>query len=130
MASREAEYKPQPECPHCGEIHLGHSMTVHTSKRMKPCEICGEQTLYCCSDCQIERRETVHVCIKSGCRDAHEAKHPEHPKLPGDDVLVPGKIVGESYGDLRVQIEASEGPVVLSLERQTVQRIERKKAGK
>ena len=40
----------------------------------KVCHICGEQTLFACSDCQINFSATVYVCYKSECRDAHERK--------------------------------------------------------
>jgi len=80
--ARKLAYKPQKECPKCGELHYGQRFDDCPYEQLTPCEICGKQTLYACSDCQIERRETVHVCISSECRDAHEAKHPEHPKVP------------------------------------------------
>lgn len=37
---------------------------------------CGRQTLYACSNCQIDLRVTVYVCPTSACRDAHEKKCP------------------------------------------------------
>lgn len=52
-----------------------HCCTVCDAK--KKCHICGKQTLYACSDCQIDLGATVYVCSSSDCRDAHEKKCPE-----------------------------------------------------
>ena len=38
----------------------------------KVCHVCGTQTLYACSDCQINLNATVYVCGKNECRDTHE----------------------------------------------------------
>jgi hypothetical protein len=42
----------------------------------KKCHVCGQQTLYACSDCRIDFGVTVYVCNKKECRDAHEQKCP------------------------------------------------------
>lgn len=81
MAKRRSVCEPEPQkaCPHCGCIHLGQRFDDCPLLKAKPCSVCGKQTCYCCSDCQIERHETVFVCVDSACRDAHEKAHPEHP---------------------------------------------------
>jgi len=40
----------------------------------KVCHVCGEHTLFACSDCQINFKATVYVCTKQKCRDTHERK--------------------------------------------------------
>jgi len=40
----------------------------------KKCYICGEQTLYACSDCRIDFNVSIYVCKSSSCRDTHELK--------------------------------------------------------
>jgi hypothetical protein len=40
----------------------------------KVCHVCGEQTLWACSDCRINLGTTVYVCQKAKCRDEHEKK--------------------------------------------------------
>lgn len=40
----------------------------------KVCHVCGEQTLFACSDCRINFAATVYVCTKPACRDEHERK--------------------------------------------------------
>lgn len=77
---KEKESEPQKECPHCHSIHLGQTFDDCPLLHAKPCSICGKDTVYCCSDCMIERREKVFVCVDSQCRDAHEKQHPEHPQ--------------------------------------------------
>jgi hypothetical protein len=42
----------------------------------KKCHVCGQQTLFACSDCRIDLGVTVHVCNKKECIDAHEQKCP------------------------------------------------------
>lgn len=42
--------------------------------RQKRCHVCGDQTLFACSNCQINFAATVYVCAKSACRDEHERK--------------------------------------------------------
>lgn len=51
--------------------------------RKKKCHVCGEQTLFACSDCRINFQATVYVCAKDSCQDAHEQKCFSHrPALP------------------------------------------------
>lgn len=38
------------------------------------CHVCQDQTIYACSDCQIDFGITVYVCSKKECRDYHESK--------------------------------------------------------
>jgi len=40
--------------------------------RQKVCHVCGVQTLMACSDCRMNFKAVVYVCIKPACRDAHE----------------------------------------------------------
>jgi predicted RNA-binding Zn-ribbon protein involved in translation (DUF1610 family) len=36
------------------------------------CVICGELTMWACSDCRIDTQTDVWVCNNTGCRDKHE----------------------------------------------------------
>ena len=36
------------------------------------CIVCGELTVWACSDCAIDTGGTIHVCNKTKCRDEHE----------------------------------------------------------
>lgn len=38
----------------------------------KRCSVCSCPTPYACSDCQIDRKDTIRVCAKTSCMDAHE----------------------------------------------------------
>lgn len=60
------------DCPNCGGIHYG---SLKCSYIKTPCVICGEETIFACSDCAIESggNSAVHVCAKTECRDRHEA---------------------------------------------------------
>ena len=61
------------DCLNCGGIHYGsHTCPFNPAE---PCIICGDKTIYACSDCAINSGGTkaVHVCERSACRDAHEA---------------------------------------------------------
>ena len=40
----------------------------------KCCHVCGDQTLFASSDCQINFNATVYVCGKRACREEHERK--------------------------------------------------------
>ena len=71
-------------CPNCGGAHFGSNKCPFNPAQ--PCSICGELTVWACSDCQINTGKTVNVCNKSACRDAHEAAaecHAEAKKLRG-----------------------------------------------
>ena len=66
------EYKEQKRC-----------CSICDAKKI--CHVCGKQTLYACSDCQINFNATVYVCQSSKCRDAHEmrcygSRFPAHPQ--------------------------------------------------
>lgn len=56
-------------CPNCGGTHIGSNKCPFTKA---PCVICGDPTIMACSDCAIETGKSVHVCVKSKCRDTHE----------------------------------------------------------
>ena len=60
-------------CPRCGGTHYG---SVECPFKLTPCVVCGADTIMACSDCAIDSggKTSVHVCGKSECRDAHEAK--------------------------------------------------------
>ncbi len=61
------------DCPKCGGTHYGSHECPFT---LAPCVVCGDETIMACSDCAIDSggKTSVHVCRKSECRDAHEAK--------------------------------------------------------
>jgi hypothetical protein len=58
-------------CPNCGGDHWGHSECPFISA---PCVICGEATIFACSDCAIDSdgKKSVHVCGKRECREQHD----------------------------------------------------------
>jgi hypothetical protein len=41
--------------------------------RKGACSICGQETSFACSDCKMDRHETIYVCESADCRDQHEA---------------------------------------------------------
>lgn len=61
-------------CPNCGGTHYGSHKCPYTKA---PCVVCGDDTIDACADCAISSggKESVHVCEKSECRDAHEREH-------------------------------------------------------
>ncbi len=68
------------ECENCGGTHYRSYVCPYISA---PCVICGDATIYACSDCAINAggRGSVHVCRKSSCQDQHEATtHPCEPR--------------------------------------------------
>jgi hypothetical protein len=67
-------------CPNCGGTHFGSYECPFTSS---PCVICGQPTVYACSDCAIESggQASVHVCNRTPCLDEHERLNPQHPKM-------------------------------------------------
>lgn len=44
-----------------------------------PCTHCAARTVYLCSDCMIEKRQMVYICLKTPCYEAHQKANPEHP---------------------------------------------------
>lgn len=60
-------------CPNCGGTHYGSNKCPYINA---PCVVCGEPTIYACSDCCINSggKAGVHVCAKTACQDEHEAK--------------------------------------------------------
>lgn len=83
------------ECPKCGGTHIGGRTGHCPYDDLRPCVICGNKTAYACSDCKIETRNTVSVCHKTECRDAHEVA--VHPPATGDAL--------EPDADVRRQIQ-------------------------
>lgn len=85
-------------CSRCGGTHFGSHECPYT---LAPCMICGEQTIWACSDCAIETSKRVHICQKTSCRDEHERRNPQHPQTctesstAGAGELTGGKIVGD-----------------------------------
>jgi hypothetical protein len=67
------------DCPQCGGTHIGSFTCPFTSS---PCVVCGDATVMACSDCAIESGKSVHVCVKSTCRDQHEAGHAVGEEAP------------------------------------------------
>jgi len=57
-------------CPHCDE-------TMHSAEECPytkgVCIICGDDTIWACSDCAVDTGKSVHVCKKTDCRDTHES---------------------------------------------------------
>lgn len=43
------------------------------------CVVCGDPTIYACSDCGIDSGgdKSVHVCTKRDCQNIHEKLHPD-----------------------------------------------------
>ncbi len=62
------------DCPICGGTHYGSHKCPYT---LAPCCVCGDDTIWACSDCGINSagKQSVHVCGKSECRDTHEQIH-------------------------------------------------------
>lgn len=58
-------------CPNCGGTHIPFGECPFIKS---PCVVCGDETIFACSDCGINSggKESVHVCGKSACRDQHE----------------------------------------------------------
>lgn len=85
---RKAKFVEQPPCGNCGGRHYG-SPRDYCPFTSAPCVVCGDATIYACSDCQIDTAKSVHVCGKVNCQRAHEKLHPERPRPPRD--LMPDK---------------------------------------
>lgn len=63
-------------CENCGGTHYGSVDCPYLEKNMgQPCVICAERTSYCCSDCAIDGKGKVYVCIDDDCRSRHEKQH-------------------------------------------------------
>jgi hypothetical protein len=61
------------DCPKCGGDHWGQHECPFI---LASCVVCGDQTIFACSDCAIEAggAASVHVCKKMECRDIHEVE--------------------------------------------------------
>ena len=97
-------------CPTCGGDHFGSSVCPYTPA---PCVICGDETIMACSDCAINSggRNRVHVCNKTGCRDAHERAHPPAPAVMlSDSAPVVFKRLSAFAKDVMMQMFVA-GPV-------------------
>jgi hypothetical protein len=71
---RRKEFQEQPKCPNCGGTHYA-SRAGYCPYTSAPCAVCGDKTIYACSDCQIDLRISVHVCSKNACQKKHEELH-------------------------------------------------------
>ena len=40
-----------------------------------PCSVCGDTTVWACSDCKLDTSVSVYVCDKGACQRAHERTH-------------------------------------------------------
>jgi hypothetical protein len=62
-------------CDKCGGTHYG---SLKRPYNLAPCVVCGDQTIYACSDCGIDSggKRSVHVCEKPTCLETHEKQHP------------------------------------------------------
>lgn len=71
------KYVEQPPCANCGGRHYG-DPPGYCPYISSPCVICGESTIYACSDCAIDNggKKSVHVCEKGECQRKHEKLHP------------------------------------------------------
>lgn len=79
MASeRKPKYQEPKPCANCGGQHFG-SPKGYCPYINAPCVVCGDQTIYACSDCAIDSggERSVHVCERAECQRTHEVKHPD-----------------------------------------------------
>lgn len=51
-------------------VELKRCCTVCDARKV--CHVCGEQTLWACSDCQINLKAAVYVCGRRECRERHD----------------------------------------------------------
>jgi hypothetical protein len=66
-------------CPICGGTHFGSNQCPFI---VAPCVVCGQMTIFACSDCAIDSggERSVHVCSRPECQREHEKLHPDaHP---------------------------------------------------
>lgn len=70
-------------CPNCGGTHYGVHVCPFISAQ---CVVCGNPTVFACSDCAIDSagKASVHVCDRGGCRTAHEVATHNAPVEPKD----------------------------------------------
>lgn len=85
-------------CPNCGGTHFGDYECPFIKA---PCVICGDETILACSDCAINSggEQSVHVCKRSECRDAHERAVHRSVEAAGsrpNDLAAPPHDKGES----------------------------------
>lgn len=76
MPSKQPRYKEPTPCPNCGGRHYG-SPAGYCPYKKAPCVICNADTIYACSDCQIDTGKSVHICEKVSCQREHEELHPD-----------------------------------------------------
>lgn len=79
MKRKEKLSTEKPPCENCGGIHFG---SIGCPFTKAPCVGCGTDTIFACSDCQIDGR-TVHVCGALHCRVVHEKIHEKVAKQIG-----------------------------------------------
>lgn len=77
MKRKTPKYIEQPPCANCGGRHYG-DPPGYCPYVSSPCVICGDDTIYACSDCAIDNggKKSVHVCAKAECQTKHEKLHP------------------------------------------------------
>lgn len=66
-----------PHRGRCARVHsrdMGEDFTEAKIKPPSACYICGDATMFACSDCRIDFGVSIHVCEKPSCRDEHEKK--------------------------------------------------------
>ena len=77
-SERKAKFKGdgcQKNCPNCGGIHFG-TRFDNCPFVKAACVVCGDDTIYACSDCRIDTGQSVHVCADPRCQQEHEKLHP------------------------------------------------------
>ncbi len=88
----------QRDCPNCGGIHFGARFDDCPFIKA-PCVVCGADTIYACSDCQIDYGKSVHICGNNNCQREHENLHPD--KKPQDlmpEIVERGRVSGTKKG--------------------------------
>ena len=73
---KKVKYVEPKPCGNCGGRHFG-SPKDYCPYIKAACVVCGEDTIYACSDCAIDGKGSVHVCVKVACQRKHEEIHPE-----------------------------------------------------
>lgn len=65
------------KCSHCGGTHHGTGLECpYREENMgQRCQVCEQRTNYCCSDCAIDGKGKVYVCVSESCREVHQRDH-------------------------------------------------------
>ncbi len=93
MKKRAVE-SSRPRCENCEGFHFG-SPKGYCPYIKRRCVVCGEETIYACSDCAIDSggKVSVHVCEREACQRDHNQLHPD--RKPQDLMT---HVKGESDG--------------------------------